>query len=192
MTLKTQSLGALFVALIIILAVNPRIINNIYGSILGRLALICIVIFFTMNNTTLGLLVALAIITSLNQFGSFVEGMANSDINDGKDINQDTTIGDDNNSSTPATIPVLTKSASAASASVPLTNNKKISELKSMTTDTDDTSGPDILSLQSAIMPKASNSMPVLSNKNSNDNVSASSENILNKSEGFSSYGSVY
>ena len=190
MTLKTQSLGALFVALIIILAVNPRIINNIYGSILGRLALICIVKFFTMNNTTLGLLVALAIITSLNQFGSFVEGMANSDINDGKDINQDTTIGDDNNSSTPATIPVLTKSASAAS--VPLTNNKKISELKSMTTDTDDTSGPDILSLQSAIMPKASNSMPVLSNKNSNDNVSASSENILNKSEGFSSYGSVY
>ena len=184
MTLKTQSLGALFVALIIILAVNPRIINNVYSSILGRLVLICIVIFFAMNNTTLGLLVALAIITSLNQFGTFVEGMSNvnADINTNADINKDTTIGDDNNN-TPGTIPVLTKSAS--------TNNKKLSELKSMVTD-DNTSGPDIQSLQAAIMPKPSNSMPLPTNMTSNNDVSASSENILSRSEGFSSYGSVY
>lgn len=183
MTLKTQSLGALFVALIIILAVNPRIINNVYSSILGRLVLICIVIFFAMNNTTLGLLVALAIIASLNQFGTFVEGMSNvnADINTNADINKDTTIGDDNNN-TPGTIPVLTKSAS--------TNNKKLSELKSMVTD--DTSGPDIQSLQAAIMPKPSNSMPLPTNSKSTEDVSASSENILSRSEGFSSYGSVY
>ena len=74
MSVKTKSIGALFVALVIILAVNPKVINNIYGTILGRLFLVCVVIFFAMNNTTLGLLVVLVIITALNQFGSFTEG----------------------------------------------------------------------------------------------------------------------
>ena len=81
MSVKTQRIGAIFVVLVIILAVNPKTVNNIYNTILGRLFLIAVVIFFAMHNTTLGLLTALTIITALNQFGSFTEGM---------------TIGDDN------------------------------------------------------------------------------------------------
>lgn len=77
MSIKTQSIWALFAVLVIILAIHPRIINNIYGSILGRLLLVGMVVFFAMNNTVLGLLVALSIITAMNQFGSFVEGMEN-------------------------------------------------------------------------------------------------------------------
>ena len=59
MSVKTQSIGALFVALVIILAVNPKVVNNIYSSVLGRLFLISIVILLSMKNVTLGLLVAL-------------------------------------------------------------------------------------------------------------------------------------
>ena len=72
MSIKTQSIGVIFVVLIIILALNSKLVNNIYSSVLGRVFLICLVIFFAMNNTTLGLLSALAIITASNQFGSFV------------------------------------------------------------------------------------------------------------------------
>ena len=74
MSIKSQSMVALFLALVVSLALNPTIINNIYGNVLGRIVLICVVIFVSMNNVTLGLLVVLVIITALNQFGSFTEG----------------------------------------------------------------------------------------------------------------------
>ena len=75
--MKTKSIGALFVALIVILIISPKAMNQIYTSMAGRLVLVGVVVFFAMNNTTLGLLCALAIITASNQFGSFVEGMEN-------------------------------------------------------------------------------------------------------------------
>lgn len=77
MSVKTKSIGALFVVLAIILVVNPRMVNNVYETILGRLFLIGVVIFFAMNNVTLGLLAALAIIVASNQFSFLVEGMEN-------------------------------------------------------------------------------------------------------------------
>jgi hypothetical protein len=88
MSIKIQSIGALFVALVIILAINPTIVHNMYSSILGRLFLILIVIFFAMNNLTLGLLMVLTIITALNQYGSFVEGMENKTIDKEENISK--------------------------------------------------------------------------------------------------------
>jgi len=177
MNLKTQSLWGLFIALIIILALNPKIVNNIYSSIIGRLLLICIVIFFTMNNTTLGLLVALTIIASLNQFGSFVEGM-------------ETTIGEDNIPST-GTTHVLTKSASSNSDSNSNSNNgkKKLSEIKE-----EIAGGVDKESIKQALMPKDSKTIPMDTNMTSSSDVSASHPGMIGNStlEGFSSYASVY
>lgn len=168
MSIKTKSIGVLFVALIIILAVNPKIINNIYSSILGRLFLVCVVIFFAMNNTTLGLLVALGIITASNQFGSFVEGMDNQ---------EPTTIGEDNVAST-GPIKVLSKDAV----------KQKLSDLKSHADTEDDTNiGVDKIDIAKNMMPKNSNQIPV--DKSSSDEVSASSSSILKPSsatlEGF-------
>jgi hypothetical protein len=68
MSIKSQSIVGLFLALVLILALNPKMINNIYDNVLGRIVLICLVIFFALNNVTLGLLVVLVIITALNQF----------------------------------------------------------------------------------------------------------------------------
>jgi anti-sigma28 factor (negative regulator of flagellin synthesis) len=178
MSVKTQSIGALFVALVIILAVNPKVVNNIYSSVLGRLFLICIVIFFAMNNTTLGLLVALAIITSSNQFGSFVEGMENG---------TPTTVGEDNVDTTGGQT-VLTKGAVADA------SKKRISDLKQDVAN--GTVGVDKEDIKAAIMSKDSKQIPVDPNMNNlNNEVSAASSGMLNSSnatlEGFSAYASV-
>ena len=58
---KIQFLIGLFVLIVVVLVLNPRVINDIHKTILGRIVLIGLVIFFTAHNTTLGLLVALAI-----------------------------------------------------------------------------------------------------------------------------------
>jgi hypothetical protein len=177
MSVKTQSIGALFVALVIILAVNPTVVNNIYGSLLGRLFLVCVVILFAMNNTTLGLLAALAIITALNQFGSFTEGMENG---------TPTTIGEENVDTTGNQI-VLTNSAAEAA-------KKKISELKQSVAD--GTIGIDKEDIKSAIMSKDSKTIPVAENMTSSSEVSASTSSMLNQSsaslEGFSPYAPIY
>jgi len=178
MNIKTKSITTLFVALVIILAVNPRSVNNIYNSILGRVFLIGIVILFSMNNLTLGLLAALAIIAASNQFSNFVEGMENG-----------TTIGEDNTNST-GTQPVLTNSAvRQARETIDLSPEQQeqvsqnISDLKEKST----TAGVDIESIKNTIMSKESNSIPVYSNSNNSDNVTASPPTILTSSnlEGF-------
>ena len=178
MSVKTKSIGALFVALVIILAVNPKVINNIYGTILGRLFLVCVVIFFAMNNTTLGLLVALAIITSSNQFGSFVEGT----LTEGMDNQTPTTVGDDNvNTNVEQGQTVLTNGA----VKVIESSKQKLSQLKA-----NETNFTNNLQLERAS--RSSNELPTTTTNNSNE-VSAPSAGILNptsKLEGFSSYAS--
>ena len=169
MSVKTKSIGALFVALVVILAVNPKVINNIYGTNLGRLFLVCVVIFFAMNNTTLGLLVVLAIITASNQFGSFVEGMDNQ---------TPRTIGED--SDVNGRQPVLTNGAV----------KKRISEIKddiANGTNVVDSIGLDRKTVPSSQLPDITNS--------SSENVTPSSEGILRPTamlEGFSSCAPLY
>ena len=176
MSIKTQSIGALFVALVIILAVNPKVINNMYRTILGRLFLIYVVIFFSMNNITLGLLLTLVIITASNQFGSFVEGMEN---------NTSPTIGEDNTDSTNDQI-VLTKTEA--------NKDKKISDIKTDIADKID--GIDKEDIKVAIMSKDSNQLPVIPKISETEEVKASTPGMLNpdasKLEGFSSYMPIY
>jgi anti-sigma28 factor (negative regulator of flagellin synthesis) len=176
MSVKTQCIGALFVALVIILAVSPKAVNNIYSSILGRLFLVGMVVFFAINNTTLGLLVALAVITASNQFGSFTEGMENP---------APTTVGEENIDTTGGQT-VLTNSAAKAV-------KKKISELKQSIAD--GTTGVDKEDIKAAIMSKDSKTIPVESNmNNSSDDVSAFTTGMLTATsnlEGFSAYARV-
>jgi hypothetical protein len=77
MNAKMKALGALFVALFVFLLVKPHYVYSIYSTILGRIVLLGILIFIAKKNITLGLLVALIIITAMNQYGSFSEGMTN-------------------------------------------------------------------------------------------------------------------
>lgn len=85
---KIQFLIGLFVLIVVVLVLNPRVINDIHKTILGRIMLIGLVIFFTAHNTTLGLLVALCLIIAINMF--FMEGIDETLLAEAK------TIGDDN------------------------------------------------------------------------------------------------
>jgi hypothetical protein len=73
--IDTKNIIYLFVALVIIIAVSPRWINNLYSIFIGRLILLIVIIFFATHNTTLGLLVVLALIIVLEQYTNFAEGL---------------------------------------------------------------------------------------------------------------------
>jgi hypothetical protein len=74
---KTHGLFVLFIVLILILVISPSLIKNMYSSFLGRICLVVIVLFFAMNNMTLGLLTALVFIIFSNMIFSQQEGLDN-------------------------------------------------------------------------------------------------------------------
>lgn len=167
---------AILFGMVIILAVNPRFIYSIYDNILGRLVLIGIVLFLTMNNTTLGLLATLVIIISLNQFSTFVEGMDNAttDTAQTTGTTQTTgtaqTIGDDNVPNT-GNIKVLTKSA-ISSLSNGQNNGQTISALKEKAA----AAGIDKEDIKNAIASKSEKEFPIPT--------SGSTENTMPATEG--------
>jgi membrane protein implicated in regulation of membrane protease activity len=71
---KILQIFSLLVVCILIL-VFPIHINKIYDTILGRLLLIIVIIYFTLNCQTFGLLIVLSLIISLSLY--FREGMEN-------------------------------------------------------------------------------------------------------------------
>ena len=171
--MKNKGVAALFITLVIILAVNPRFINNIHNSILGRFFLVAMVVFFARHNMTLGLLFALVIISASNQFTTFVEGMDNN--------NSSRTIGDSTSNSTQ---PVVT------------TDSEKINQLKAKLEDAQtqlqahaEAAGISKEDVKNAIASKQSNSIPVDKNTMSSENVSAHTPGMVRNSstltEGF-------
>ena len=168
MRLDNQTMGVLFLVVIIILAVIPKIVHQFYNTILGRVLLISIVIYFTMNNMTLGLITALVIITASNQFGSFVEGMENNG----------ETIGDDNSNTNvdSVTQKILTKS-------------EAIKDKKN-----EANAGFDKEDIKAAIASKDSKTIPIDNNMNSSEEVSAFTSGMLKTSplEGFSAYSPAF
>lgn len=178
MSIETKGIVALFVSLAIILAINPRMIHEIYNTILGRLVLICIIIFVSMHNVTLGLLLALVVIVLSKEFGSLTEGMDN--------ISTPDTIGEDNENIT-GKQQVLTKDATKN-----VTNNvtkdkvkNKISDLKQNISEL----GIDKEDIRNSILPKDSKTIPVSDDATSSGEVDAFTPSMITNSssltEGF-------
>lgn len=173
--MKTHSIVAIFIALVVILAINPKMVNTLYSSVLGRLFLIGIVILLSMKNVTLGLLVALTIISGLNQFGSFVEGF------------EPTTVGEDNVDSTGKQI-VLTNSAQEQGTTAQETAQgitttvnsakQKISDLKAQAA----ANGVDKEDIKAALQAKDSSTIPTDPNMTTNETVEAFTTNMLRPS----------
>lgn len=164
MTIKTISVIVIFLTLVFY---NPKMLNNMYMSTLGRLILITIIILFSIQNATLGLLVALIVISASNQYGSFTE----SSIIEGLD-----NIGEDNIETT-GSLPVLTKSESERRDAL----KHKISDLKE---NSDITAGVDKETIKDTIRAKDSNTINVDPNIMKNEEVSAHQPNM----DGFSRY----
>lgn len=179
--MKTHSIVAIFIALVVILAINPKMVNTLYSSVLGRLFLISIVILLSMKNVTLGLLVALTIISGLNQFGSFVEGSFVEGF-------EATTVGEDNVDATGKQI-VLTNAAqnqgtalnqgTTGTAGTTVNSAKqKISDLKAQAA----TNGVDKEDIKAALQAKDSSTIPTDPNMTTNDSVEAFTTNMLRPS----------
>jgi hypothetical protein len=74
---KMNMLIGLFIVLILIFLLSPSLLKNLYSSALGRMILIVFVLFFAMNNVTLGLFTALVVIIAANM--GLSEGLENMD-----------------------------------------------------------------------------------------------------------------
>ena len=189
MSMKTHSIVAIFIALVVILAINPKMVNTLYSSVLGRLFLISIVILLSMKNVTLGLLVALTIISGLNQLGSFVEGsFVEGSFVEGSFVEgfEATTVGEDNVDATGKQI-VLTNAAlnqgtaqGTAQNQGPTVNSakQKISDLKAQAA----TNGVDKEDIKAALQAKDSSTIPTDPNMTTNDSVEAFTTNMLRPS----------
>ena len=177
---KTFGILGLFLLLVIILIINPRVIHSAYNNILGRIILIIIIIFLSMNSITLGLLAALCLIVASNMFfnGSFIEGLEN--------INTDTgtsgsTIGDDTQTtSTLSSDQKVNITTKALKAGAPM-DGSKISELKAQA----EAQGVDRQSIQESIQSKSSKTIPV-------DKTSFSSTDVNPSDSTKEGFGSKY
>ena len=154
---RLHMLLALFIAFLLIIVWKPGHIYDTYQqSILGRIVLIGVVIFFAKENMVLGLLAALILIAVSNQFGMRIEGLDT----------MPTTIGDDNANTAPATtatVPVTTTASSQANTNID-EQAKKVDEIKKKLSDLKaklDEDGVDREDIKDAIKAKPSNSMPV-------------------------------
>jgi len=164
MSMNTKGVMAIFMfVLLIILAANPMKVSSIYSTILGRIVLIGIVVYCSMNNITLGLLVALTIIVSINQFGSFVEGMDT--------MGAPVTIGEDNVPITGKQI-VLTKTATTSSTAND-TAKQRISDLKAKA------GGIDKEAIRNTIMSKDSKTIQIDPDMMKNEDVNAYNPSML-------------
>jgi hypothetical protein len=200
MSIKTKCIISLFAGLAIILAINPKVINNVYNNVFGRIVLLAVIIFLSMNNVTLGLLVALVLIIVLNEYSTFAEGMENIST---PDTTNSLTVGEENVPQTGA-IKVLTKDATNNAAN--MSTNKKISELKEQAaigqattgqatsgqaTTMPVSAGVDKTDIATAIMSKPSNSIPIDKAALQNSEVNANSSGST-LTEGFSAYAAAF
>jgi len=203
MTMKMRGIWALFIALILVLAINPKLLYNAYNTILGRIILIGVLIFFSVNNVTLGLLVALCLIIVLNNYTNFAEGMDN--------METPATIGDDNAvQKSGDKIQVVTSAISSAPKDgSKLSDLKANAQAKAANIDTSTiqakaanaqekaaAKGIDTTDISESIKAKASNSIPVSkSTMSSSENVSPFTTGMLGKNtstEGFSTYAAPF
>ena len=179
---KKYGIVSLFLLLVVVLILKPRVLFNLYRNILGRVVLIGVVLFFTMFNVTLGLLAALCLIIASNMF--FMEGFDN------------VTIGDDNadgSSSDGAAVSVETKDKVKANATK---DGSKLSELQAQAQakgEESEEEGVDKLSVHDSIQSKSSKTIPFDKSNFSSDEVRPSeSTSTTTSTETFvSSYAQV-
>jgi hypothetical protein len=170
---KNKEIVALFVGLVIVLAISPRFVYNIYQTVVGKLVLLVILSFFAMKNVTLGLLFALCLIVLSVQYGSLTEGM--------ETIQTPGTIGEDNTIDTSGNkISLATKEQAKQNA------EQKISDLKAKIQN----SGLNVTAIEDSIRAKASQTIPVDKQQTfSNEHVSPFTSGMLtngtNLTEGF-------
>lgn len=172
---KKYTILGLFLLLVVISLLKPRVILNIYNNILGRVLLIGVVLFFTSCNVALGLLSALFLIIASNMV--FMEGLTNLN-------NAGLTIGDDNVNSTNDTNNKVIVTTNSNPNPNPKGTESTISDLIAQA----ESSGIDRQSIQESIQPKDSKTIPVDKKIFESTDVNPSDPTTKSGNEGFSNY----
>jgi hypothetical protein len=169
---KMHGLGFLFTMLVIVLIVSPRTLNNMYNNILGRVVLVALLVLFSMNNITLGLLAALCIIIASNMY--MFEGFDTSVINSSE-------VGTGEN------IDAIQKQIQDKKATT-TTTSTETTNMPSTTTSTTTTGsdGVDRQAVTDALKSKQSNTMPVNKSMFSSDEVASAPSTATTTQEAFS------
>ena len=175
---KIHGLGFLFIMLIVVLIVSPRSLNNLYNNTLGRVALIALIIFFAMNNVTLGLLAALCVIIASNMY--MFEGMENMTEDEKNKLKDKVT-------TITTTIPTSTTTPSSTT-TTPSTTTSTSTTSNSTTTGT----GVDKEAIKDAIQAKASNAIQVAKSDFASTEVEPTTAPSTTTQEGFSLIGAPY
>jgi cytoskeletal protein RodZ len=170
---KIHGLGFLFIMLIVVLIVSPRSLNNLYKNTLGRVALIALIIFFAMNNVTLGLLAALCVIIASNMY--MFEGMENMTEDEKNKLKDKVTT---------ITTTIPTPSTTTSTTTTPSTPT-------TTTTPTTGT-GVDKEAIKDAIQAKASNAIQVAKSDFASTEVEPTTAPSTTTQEGFSLIGAPY
>jgi len=153
-TISMNIIIGLFALVVLIIFIHPSMLINIYSTLLGRVALIFVVLFFAMNNVTLGLLAALIMIIASNMY--LREGLDNMD---------NTTVETDANVDHPVAIAKAIQAKKDANA----TTTTMTTEETQVPTD-----GVDLETIKNSIQSQSSRSLPVATTT-SNEEVAASS-----------------
>jgi type IV secretory pathway TrbL component len=167
---KTHGLLVLFTVLILVLVINPSFIKNMYSSILGRILLVFIVLFFAMNNMTLGLLVAMIFIV----FSNLLYANENTYTKEGLD-NMDTTTPAAPSAGAAAVAATPTTAAPAAMATpstMATTDKKKVQPA------IPGASNIDLETIKNSIQSKPSSSLPTATPGSSDDVTPATKESF--------------
>jgi hypothetical protein len=176
---KIHGLGFLFIMLIVVLIVSPRSLNNLYNNTLGRVALIALIIFFAMNNVTLGLLAALCVIIASNMY--MFEGMENMTEDEKNKLKDKVT-------TITTTIPTSTTTPSTTTPSTTTPSTTTPSTTMTTTTGT----GVDKEAIKDAIQAKASNAIQVAKSDFASTEVEPTTAPSTTTQEGFSLIGAPY
>jgi len=157
--------------LILAFIFHPYSIYKIYSKILlGRLLLITLIIYLTLNNFLVGLLATCIIIFVLAQYSPLTENLEN--------------IGAESTTSN-GSLNVLTKAATANTHATAGTVKDKISNLKTNIANSNSSisgGGVDKQDIANAIASKPSKEMPIPSLSSSSDEIKAHDSSILNNS----------
>lgn len=177
---KIHGLGFLFIMLIVVLIVSPRSLNNLYNNTLGRVALIALIIFFAMNNVTLGLLAALCVIIASNMY--MFEGMENMTEDEKNKLKDKVT-------TITTTIPTSTTTPSSTPST---TTPSTTTSTSTTTTPTTTGTGVDKEAIKDAIQAKASNAIQVAKSDFASTEVEPTTAPSTTTQEGFSLIGAPY
>lgn len=146
---KQHTMFALLILLILVLFVNPEVFRNLYLSVLGRLLLVGVVIFFASNNLLFGLVSVLIITIGSDMLirNGMMEGLENINV-------------------------------TTSSQTTQVTPDSTISEIKQANDEApaNVSGGLDLETIKDAIKPKQSSSIPVSKDTFTSDDVTPSTK----------------